>query len=72
MSNQKDQFNSMLYALTRIAHGYQSIEELREHAEEIGLEYEETLEMSYENIKTEAAHAIQGLSPILETGNKIP
>ena len=46
------ELNAYRYTLYRIAHNYMSIEELRK--EDIGLTYEELLEMAYENIQEEA------------------
>lgn len=51
---QKCQFNLMLESFKRIAN-YQTTEQLRKNSEkEYGLDYEEALEMAYENIKMEA------------------
>lgn len=52
---QKEQFNLMLAALKEIR-SYQSPEKLRRDSEkDWGLEYEEALEMSYENMQATAA-----------------
>ncbi|GAB3937278.1 hypothetical protein [Larkinella terrae] len=65
-SKQKKQFNAMLVALTKIAKGYQTPKKIKKEAESTyGLEYEECLEMSYENIQYEAKNAIKGIKPII-------
>lgn len=46
--------------LKRIARGYMTPDQLRRDADNIGLSYEEYLEMSYENIQSEAQRAIKG------------
>jgi len=46
-------------ALHRIAKGYMTPTQLRR--DDIGLDYEEYLEMSYENIQMEARNAIKGV-----------
>jgi hypothetical protein len=49
-------------ALKRIAEGYQTPDELREDSEDdFGCDYEDALEMSYENLQFEAANAIEGI-----------
>ena len=59
---QKEQFNSMLFALRQISKQYQTPEQLRRNAEkEYGLDYAEALEMSYENIQSSAKSAIKGI-----------
>lgn len=60
------QFNVMLTVLKRIAKGYQTTEQLRRGSEkQYGLEYEEALEMAYENIQVEAETASKGLKFIV-------
>lgn len=62
---QKSQFNTMYYTLQSIARDYKTPEELRETSEEdYGLGYEEALEMSYENIKSDALRALHDIKPI--------
>lgn len=52
----------MYDALRRIAKEYQTPEKLRRNAErQYGLEYEEALEMAYENIQSLASFAIKGM-----------
>ena len=59
---QQKQFNQMLAILTRIAKSYQTPKQLRRSAEkEFGLDYQEALEMSYENMQEDAKHAIKGV-----------
>ena len=55
--------NEQLYydTLKRIAKGYMTPEQLRRRAEkEYGIDYEDALEMSYDNLQCEAADAIRG------------
>lgn len=64
-TKQKEQFNSMLAALRRISKDYQKPEQLRRASEkQYGLDYEEALEMAYENIQHEAAQASKGVKAI--------
>lgn len=59
-----DQFNKMHEALRKIA-AYQSPEKLKKDSEkDWGLEYEEAMEMAYENMQSEAKSAIKGVRPI--------
>jgi hypothetical protein len=48
-------------ALKKIARGYVSPAQLQRNAERLGLSYEETIEMAYENIQAHAAAAIKGV-----------
>lgn len=49
-------------ALKRIARNYMTPVQIRRDAKKnVGLDYEEYLEMSYENIQTDAARAIKGV-----------
>lgn len=62
---QAHQFNSMLLQLGRIKK-YDSTEKLRRSSEKnFGLEYEEALEMAYENMQGEVN--IKGIRPITVT-----
>lgn len=62
---QKEQFNNMLQTLNRIAYHYQTPDDLRESSKsDFGLEYEEAIEMAYENIQSEAFKAIDGVEEI--------
>lgn len=67
---QKIQFNLMLSALKRITQ-YQSPEKLQKNSKKNwGLDYEEVLEMAYENIQEEAKSACRNVKPLPLT-NKI-
>jgi uncharacterized protein (UPF0147 family) len=58
-------FNRMLAALKRISKDYQTPQQLRKSSSgEYGLDYEEALEMAYENIQGEAKAAIKGIKPL--------
>jgi len=67
------QFNRMLVVLKRIKR-YQSPNRLRRTSQRTwGLDFEEALEMSYENIQTEAAAGIKGIKRIeICTASTIP
>jgi hypothetical protein len=59
------QFNRMFLALKKISKEYMTPKQLRKDCEgEYGLDFEETIEMSYENIQAEAASAIKGVKGI--------
>ena len=63
------QFNEMLNALKVIA-TYETPAHLRKHSfRDWGLDYEEALEMSYENIMTFAKTMSKGIKPITEKPN---
>lgn len=56
------QFNRMHAALKKIAKDYQTTGQLRLNSEkEYGLEFEESLEMSYHNIQVLAEFTIRGI-----------
>jgi hypothetical protein len=62
---QTDQFNNMLITLRMIAKEYQTPAQLRRNSgRQYGLEYEESLEMAYENIQEAAKTAIKGVKPL--------
>ena len=62
---QKLQFNKMLHTLQQIGKGYQTPSQLKKESnKDWGLDYEEALEMSYENIQTAAKIASKGVKPI--------
>lgn len=64
---QIDQFNKMLNTLKIIAK-YRSPEWLRKNCEkEYGLEYEEALEMAYENVLNSASFGHKGVKAINPT-----
>lgn len=61
---QKQQFNQMLNALKKI-NAYQSPEKLREDSrKDWGLDFEEAIEMAYENIQGEAAFACKNVKQL--------
>lgn len=64
--NQKRQFNLMRLTLLKIARHYQTVEQLKIHSKrEYGLDFEEALEMAYENLQNDAAHAVKGVQEII-------
>jgi len=66
---QIEQFNAMRAALIEIWKGYQTTSQLRRNCEkECGLDYEEALEMAYENIQDLAKAAVKGVK---ESGKAI-
>lgn len=59
--NQIENYNKMRNALIEIKN-YQSPEELRNNSEkDWGLEFEEAIEMAYENIQITAKNAVKGV-----------
>lgn len=61
---QKRQFNIMLNSLKKIK-SYQSPKKLRKDSEkEWGLDFEEAIEMAYENILLEASYASKNVKPL--------
>lgn len=59
---QEQQFNRMRNALLRISKDYMTPDQIRRDSEKRwGLDYEESLEMSYENIQNEARMAVKGV-----------
>lgn len=62
---QKAQFNTMRETLKRIASGYKTTNQIRRSAErEYGLDFEEALEMAYENVQMEARNACKGVRAV--------
>lgn len=62
---QAEQFNYMLAIHRKIARDYQTPDQLRKNSEkQYGLDYEESLEMAYENLQSEAGAAAKGVRPI--------
>lgn len=61
---QIEQFNCMRRTLLTIAKGYKSPEQLRKSEEAKFMGFDEVLEMSYENLQSEAAHAVKGVREI--------
>lgn len=60
---QKEQFNRMRAALRKIAYDYMTPAQIQRE-EGTGLDYQEYLEMAYENIKTKAKAACRGVKGI--------
>lgn len=67
---QKDQFNEMLETLRAIANGYLSPGKLRKQSGKWGLEPDEALEMSYENMQNDAKNCIKGIRYIKDATRK--
>ena len=62
---QKEQFNRMRATLKRIANSYETTDHLRKHSRAAyGLDYDDALEYSYENVKAEAARAVKGVREV--------
>ena len=62
---QKEKFNKLYDALKRISKVYETPNQLkRSCGNYYGLEYQEALEMAYENIQGEAKLAIKGIRRI--------
>jgi uncharacterized protein (UPF0147 family) len=53
-TEEKTNYNRMHAMLVKISSDYQTPEDIRESSEEMGLDYDEALEMAYENIQSEA------------------
>lgn len=63
---QLNQFNTMRMVLFQICNRYQTVNQLRKSSNsDYGLEYEEALEMAYENIKEQAKLAIKGVKTLV-------
>jgi hypothetical protein len=59
------QFNTMLYTLRKIAKVYMSPDKIRKNCEkDYGLEFEECIEMVYDNIQGDAEAAARNVRPI--------
>jgi len=62
---QKQQFNNMRSALILIRRGYETPSQLKKRSGyKYGLDYEEALEMSYENMQCTAGLAVKGVKEI--------
>jgi hypothetical protein len=62
------QWNQMRHTLLRISKQYMNSQKLRKESEsEYGLEFEESIEMAYDNIQSEAKAAVKGVKEILPT-----
>jgi hypothetical protein len=63
--NQRQQFNLMRMALIQIHKDYQTPSQLRRDCKgDYGLEFEETIEMAYENIQHLAKSMVKGVKAI--------
>lgn len=61
-SKQKENYNRMRAVLIQIWKHYQSPDQLRRNSgKEYGLDYEEALEMAYENMQQTAKEAVRGV-----------
>lgn len=59
---QAQSFNRMLLALNKISKGYQTPQQLRKGSKgDFGLDFEEAIEMAYENIQNDAKSASKGV-----------
>lgn len=64
---QKQQFNFMLATLKKISKGYMTPDQLRKNSEKMyGLEFEECIEMTYDNIQSDAAQACKNVRAIVD------
>lgn len=62
---EKKQFNYMFSILYKIAKHYDTVNWIKKQSKDNWwLTYEEALEMSYENVKSEAKYAIKWVKPI--------
>jgi len=59
------QFNEMRNALIKISKQYQTTTQLRKNVGLYGLDYEEELEMAYENIQNEAEIVVKGIKALV-------
>lgn len=65
--NQIQQFNKMRNALIRINKGYMTPDQIRRCTDkEYGLSYEDSLEMAYENLQSEAKEAVKGVRELTD------
>ena len=59
---QTKQFNLMLYTLKKIASDYQTSSQMRKNAnKDWGVDFEDAIEMAYDNIQQEAKLATKGI-----------
>jgi hypothetical protein len=64
---QKTQFNRMLSVLKQIATGYMTPAQLRKSSRgDYGLDFDEAIEMSYDNIQNDAKYAIKGVRSLID------
>lgn len=72
-NKQNAQFNNMRRALLTISKEYCTPAQLRKEAKgAYGIDYEEALEMAYENIQAEAKNALKGTKYIEQSLNPQP
>lgn len=65
---EKQHFNKMLITLRRISKGYMTPNQLlRNSKKQYGLDYVDALELSYENIKSDASNCIKNIREIKKT-----
>ena len=62
---QAENYNRMLYALRVIGKDYQTSDQLRRDSEkDYGLDFEDAIEMAYDNIQMTAKNGSKGISPL--------
>ena len=61
---EKTNYNRMHAMLVKIESDYQTPEEIRESYEDMGLDFDEALEMAYENIQSEALNTVNNIKRI--------
>lgn len=61
---EKTNYNRMHAMLVKISSDYQTPVEIRESSEDMGLDYDEALEMAYENIQSEALDMVKNIKRI--------
>lgn len=71
-TKQRQDFNLMVFTLGRIAKDYQTPDQLRSSSKKTtGLDYEEALEMAYENIQGEAQALVKKIKPIADSSSNM-
>lgn len=63
-TEEKTNYNRLHAILVKISSDYQTPEEIRESSKDMGLEYEEALEMAYKNIQSEALDIVKNIKRI--------
>lgn len=62
---QAEQFNRMAKTLRKISKMYQNIDQIKRNSgKDWGLDYEEALEMAYENMQQDAHTGVKGVAEI--------
>ena len=61
---EKKNYNRMHAMLVKISSDYQTPQEIRDSSEDMGLEYDEALEMAYENIQCEALDIVKNIKRV--------